>query len=115
MTSVPTTSAYHLATPSAEAGDGGDGLALDTFRGARTDVRRDDRVRQLEQRVIGLRRLLVEHVGAIAADLAGFERLGERDRGAEGEDVFRAIRLDDDWRGRCRHGHAEGKPRQHEG
>ena len=49
------------------------GLALDALGGTGTDVRRDDAVRELGERVVGARRFFVEYVGAVAADLAGFQ------------------------------------------
>ena len=49
-------------------------LADHAFVGAGADVRGADDVRQLEKGMIGRRRLFVQDVGPIAADLAGLER-----------------------------------------
>ena len=51
----------------------GGGLADDALVGAGADMRGADDVRQFEERVIGSRRLFVEDVGAVAADLSGLE------------------------------------------
>ena len=49
-------------------------LALHAFVGARADVRGEDDVGQPEQRVIGGRGLLVEHVGGVGEQVLGLER-----------------------------------------
>ena len=74
-----------------EVFDGAAGLTLDALVGAAADVRGEDGAGEAEERVIGGRRLLVEHVGAVA-DFAGLDSGDER-----GEfDEFAAAGVDDD-------------------
>ena len=56
---------------------GAGGLPHHALVSARRDVRRADDVRQLEQRMIRRRRLLIQNVRAVTAHLPGFQCLDE--------------------------------------
>ena len=59
-----------------QVGDGRHRLTLHALVRARADVGRDQAIRKLRERVVGRRRFLIEHVGAIAPHFAGGECCG---------------------------------------